>query len=398
MSTVTLSVSSASEQNLAARQPDELLAVGEASWELTPDRWVQQQLLRLTLASVLEARLLNVRAGRLAAFNLSADPEIVTLTQLAALHREHHGTAGQAFELAVADACNAGVPQVTQPLLEALQLLGVSPDAPPRMQVLGLEKIPALYAAEIADQLRTQLPADGMLRTGTPGRPANVDTVLARLTQTNWRSVPKPNGYEPQVSQQPRADAMLVSGLAMALVSIKLRETAVFRPGWAGVPIWITLDPGSPTQVYRRNEARCPTVVVKLGQGAWSTAFYEALNLLDVVARDVDLGHSTPRRGGRPWGNPIAAPIAFQLGKLRDEPIGAVAHELRRVHPAVLEQAEVDAAVGRSVLEIPILDAVGLHRGWQNESDHGALFAGQRHLFMPAEGNGRKRFERHYIH
>lgn len=72
-----------------------------------------QQLLRLALASVLEARLLNVRSSRLAAFDLSADPETVTRTQLAALHRAHSGTAGQAFELAVADACNAGVAEVT---------------------------------------------------------------------------------------------------------------------------------------------------------------------------------------------------------------------------------------------------------------------------------------------
>ena len=45
MSMVTLSVSCASEQELASKQTEGLLAIGDASWELTPDRWVQRGVL-----------------------------------------------------------------------------------------------------------------------------------------------------------------------------------------------------------------------------------------------------------------------------------------------------------------------------------------------------------------
>lgn len=382
MSAVVLPVSSASEQNLATKHSEALLTAGAQSWELTPERWVQQQLLRLTLASVLEARLLNVRSGRLADFDLAVDPDTVTLGQLAALQRPHRGTAGQAFELAVADACNAGVAEVAEPLAQALELLGVAPGGPPHLQVLGLEKIPPLRAAEFAEQLRVQLPADGVLRTGVPGRPANVDTVIARLTRASWSSLPKPNRNEPQESQLARADALLTSGSTMVPVSIKINERAVFRPGWAGVPIWVTLGPGVPTRVYRREDAKYPLVEVRLGQGHWSAMFYEALKLLDLVAHQLDLGRP-PRVRDPLWDSRLGAPVALQMTRMRSEPVSAVAQELRRVHPVVLERASADTAVDRSVLDVPVLDAAGLHAGWQQEADEGGLFVGQRHLFLP---------------
>lgn len=241
----------------------------------------------------------------------------------------------------------------------------------------------------MAEQVRVQPPLAGVLRTGGRGRPAPVDTVVARLTQASWSAVPRPIGFERQESQLSGADALLTSGSTVVPVSIKINERAVFRPGWAGVPIWITLTQGLPTRVLRREDARYPLVEVRLGQGEWSAMFYEALRLVDVVARRLDVGRS-PRFTDQLSGFRLGVPLALQLVKWPSEPISAVPEELRRVHPLVLERAEADSAVGRSVLDVPVLDASGLHAGWQPEVDEGALSVGQRHLFLSAgRGGGR---------
>jgi hypothetical protein len=77
---------------LPARDAAKVQRWAERSWELTPAAWVNQHPTPLTLACVLEARLLHVRTGRLRAFNLETDPDRVSLEELAALawrHKRH---------------------------------------------------------------------------------------------------------------------------------------------------------------------------------------------------------------------------------------------------------------------------------------------------------------------
>lgn len=100
-------------------------AAYDAGWNSTPAAYAQAQVVRLAVASILSARLLHVRKERFGAFGLVGNPEVVTVRQLAALHRPHRGTAGQAFELAVSDAVEAGEPFVCDKIRKGLRLLGV---------------------------------------------------------------------------------------------------------------------------------------------------------------------------------------------------------------------------------------------------------------------------------
>lgn len=368
-----VNIAAASETDDVLAHEDRLLDAAGESFELRPQSALKNQLTRLALASALEARLLNTSNDRLQAFNLSANPDQVSLRQLAALHRPHRGTAGQAFELAVADACNSGVPEVAGAFREAFRLLGYVDGGEPRVTVLGLEKVPADRASEVADHLRRQLPQNGVLHTGLRGRPASVETVVRRMTEASWIDIQRATGESIRASQLPRADALVAIGSRMVAASFKIRPTAIYRPGWSGVPIWVSLMPGSSTSVSIVERADYPTVAIYLGQSYWLTSFYDALDVLDRALTGIDL---------RPRAVAAASPLTRQLRLMRNEPISEVAAKLRAVHPDIRSLAFSDTSVAIAPFTAPVAEASALHAGWGNASANGELFMGQRHLFL----------------
>jgi len=118
----------------------------------------------------------------------------VRLEQLAVVFRPHNGNAGQAFELAVADAVNTGVPAIVDPLREAMKLLGVTDSGPLRMVTVGAEKVPAERQQEFWNVVAEAVGPDAVLRTGRRGRPAYPATTLSRLRASTWQSMKAPAG------------------------------------------------------------------------------------------------------------------------------------------------------------------------------------------------------------
>ena len=94
----------------------------------------------------------------------------MTLQQLAPLHLEHNGTAGQAFESAVADAVTAEDPEVTGLIRAGLRHLNLSGEGELSMVVLGMEKVPVEQRDDSGGGFCRV--ASGMGRSGRGGRPA----------------------------------------------------------------------------------------------------------------------------------------------------------------------------------------------------------------------------------
>lgn len=360
-------------------EPDEsavsdMRDAAERQWDAPPRQWAAAQTTRLLLASVLEARLLHVRQHRLGAFSLVKDPESVTLQQLAALSRGHAGTAGQAFELAVADACNAGHPDVVKLLREALEHVVAAPlEEPPRMTVLGLEKVPAVRRAGLAEELLGSLPSGGVLRTGRPGRPLGAERAVQRLTTSSWSSMSPDDDRD--VSQLARADALLTSGSHIAAVSLKLTPTDLRRhsAGWKDVPIWVTRSLWGTPEVRVSESSSHPMVVVHLArQGNFWGAFEGALRALDDALLLIDRGALVGPK----------SPLVQGLSVRRAQPIAQIAADLRDVDPAV------DAAFGRRIVtasrrkSVLTADLPGLARAWKEDAKSGNLLVGQAHLFF----------------
>ena len=372
----------------------------DRAWELSPQEWQDVQLTRLALASVLEARLLHVRDDRLSTYKLSKDPHQVTLRELSGLWRPHGGTAGQAFELAVADACQQGVAYVVEPLQKALRLLGVRDNEPPRMRVLGLEKVPPHRRTRFADDVLSDLAPGVPLRTGLAGRPRTAQNAMAQFTEGQLRHPHKQAGltsaqraehlaeHRAAFSQLARADALVYTNTAVVATSMKLNRSSVPRGGgWRDVPLWITRVRGTEgTSVYLDKEARVPTVVVELADSRWTTCFDLALDVLDVLLRRLDLGRYAASawlgRSGRPYLGTHSALIE-QLVKRADEPTAQVCAALRETHPGVREMFEAQIiATSSQPATIRSLDTHGMALGWEREAGSECLTVGQSHLFF----------------
>lgn len=270
--------------------------------DLTPGDMVRRSVLRLAVASALESRLVHVRRGRLDAFDLPRNPRKVRLDQLAALHRHHAGTAGQAFELAVTEAVRAGNPEVIGPIVKGLSLLRIATPSSLNMMVLGLEKIRAEEAEGFYSALEEMLPDDAVLRTGARGRPASVQTAVANLKQATWSNMGTgTQNPRRDLSQLGRADALLVADSAAVAVSMKITHTAVSRQtAWKDVPLWITTGRPSlrgPT-VSNESVGGLPKVVVRLSTDRWVGTFLTALHVVDHALARID---ATAIPSSQPW-------------------------------------------------------------------------------------------------
>lgn len=377
-----------------------LRELSENQWDLKPSQWRDTQLVRLALASALEARLLHVQRDRLYAFGLRRDPNGVTFRQLAALWRSHQGTAGQAFELAVADAVERRVPEVVQPIAEGLRLLNIADADQFQMVVLGLEKVPADQAERFYTDLGRLLPNEARMRTGKPGRPAKLGTVLERLASSSWTSMRVENPFarsglsgrveraERHLSQLGRADALLFTPSTVVPASLKIRCAAVERYGWKDVPMWISTARLPGRAQTRRVPGTHPLVSVELCPGQWVRHFEMALDVLDEALEFADLGKSA-RRGSMI--SLLYSPRDHLVRMLRlrsNQSIAEIVHQLRAVEPGVLDLFQAQTEATRVSAKVPLLGAKPLVNAWREDAAGAAVVVGQQHLFFKSPGVG----------
>lgn len=111
------------------------------------------------------------------------DIDNLTVGELAVLFREHAGSPGQGFELAMIDAINSGYGPVVDALQDALESINV-PMSRPRAVAMGLEKIvePEPFIQRVSEVLEGH-----RLVTGNRGRPAKVPNALRTLLSEGTR-------------------------------------------------------------------------------------------------------------------------------------------------------------------------------------------------------------------
>ena len=219
------------------------------------------------------------------------DPSRVTLQQLAPVpHLQHNGTAGQAFELAVADAVTAQDPEVTGLIRAGLRRLNLSGDGPLKHVggFLGMEKVPLEQRDDFWGQVLEVLPPGGRFRTGRPGRPPNAATAIERLAASTARSLrrPKPlagtrtRGGWPTVRAGPAqptgpggraGDVRFGPGGGVA-------ENQPLACAQGGVARRAVVAHGRPRRGGRgRRSASSPRVTVTLPADGWFSVFRDAL-------------------------------------------------------------------------------------------------------------------------
>lgn len=354
-------------------------AAFSAGFNGAAETWAREQVVRLAIASVLEARLLNVRSTRLAAFEMAADPHKVTMRQLSALQRPHAGTAGQAFELAVSDAVEAQNSEVCGALRTALRQLNIPVEGRLGMVVLGLEKVQPDRRDDFWAGVRRQLPEDGVLRTGGRGRPRSVTTALAQLQEANWKSMRDQADQEP-VSQLARCDAFITCGSVVVPVSFKINPWAARV--WKDVPLHITGRhtnmPGPPrvgpppSYMARNASGAWPAVLITFGGSIWYASFIAALATVDEVLDRLD-GRPAPRRSRK-------GALTEGLVRSADLTIAEVCEMLRKMPPQMEELAAGVQAV-RTSDTFPVADNKDLLQEWQDDGGLGRILNGQGHLF-----------------
>jgi hypothetical protein len=242
----------------------------------------------------------------------------VTLRQLAALWRTHNGTAGQAFELAVADAVEHRVPEVVQAIAAGLRLLNIADADDFQMVVLGLEKVPAGQAEAFYTELGRLLPDGARMRNGKSGRPATMRAVLEQLASSSWSSMRMGDLPAHQVisgrgessdggpSQLGCADALLFTPSAVVAASLKIRCSAVHHSGWKDVPLWISTSPHATSRASAVPGPHPLVSVELMSQGQWVRHFQLALDILDTALECADLGRRSPNKDMRWRGYSLA--------------------------------------------------------------------------------------------
>ena len=377
----------------------------ESAYGMPTKLWTRIQLTRLAAASVLQARLLHVKASRLEVFNLVRDPERVTLQQLAPLQLVHRGTAGQAFEIAVADAVNRQRPEVTDPIRAGLRLLNLTAEEPLRMIVLGLEKVPIQFRSELWADVRAALPDNGKMRTGMRGRPANVETVISKLAAMSAADMQRPRtgpdrsqlterDRRDRDSQLGRADALLACGADLVAVSLKINRRASRDETWRAVPLWITVGPEAvarPWSASGYGPRQSPRVSVELASQGWFALFRDALDAVDLaldqINRDRAISDVLLLGTASGWDSPtehvpVPLAVAQTMWQLRRETVSQVVAELQRVHPGLREAAGA-FALGQDQVQLNSLNVPAALEGWATESEEARLFQAQTHLFRP---------------
>lgn len=354
------------------------------------DGWSEAQLSRLMLASALQSRLNNTASASFAAFDRPRDASTITLRQLALLTRSHYGQAGQAFEIAVADACNASVESVVEPIQRALHAMGlVSPD-PPRILLLGLEKVHPSNRDAFYRAVFETLPDELKLTTKSVGRPMSATAMLEQISRMNWRSLNEDAiGARPidgtqaprwQTSQMGRADAIVYTSDYMTLASLKIQQRDIDPLGWKHVPLWITVGGKRPIRPQQQ-AARCPTYIAALRPDSLAlVAFRAALAVLDAVVarlgkiRPIAPGAAVPPPGTNTTNEMVYDSLVRTLVARADQPVEQILADLHEsVHPGVREMIEPQFTLRATLAVVPILDNSAARAAWKLAGDQGRL-------------------------
>lgn len=335
-----LSSDPAATADLRAATRDDPLSV--------PD-WVLLQRVGALVVSVLQARLVHIRESRLDGFALPRDPAQVTLRQVAALHRGHHGTLGQGFEIAVCDAINDQVPGVVSPVQDALAGLGVR-EPVVRADLLALENVPVAQRPDVVDGLRDALADGSRLKTGTRGQPALIGTTLQRWAAGTL------DASDPDADQTPRADVLISTESHWhVLASLKVNPWHVDWVGWRNVPLWIVGDARGALPPTRRPVQRFPVQVAGVGS-RWMQRLRTAHDVVDTALAGIDGSHAPLSGMARPnqgalgrYGN-----LVRWLTRRAKETVQGVIDELRaRVAVGALGEIADPAQV---TVTVPVAD------------------------------------------
>ncbi|MGY1635431.1 hypothetical protein ACI78V_02105 [Geodermatophilus sp. SYSU D00742] len=313
--------------------------------------------LRLMFAgSVLQALTIHLRQGRGRLFDLDTrDVGSLTVGQLAALLRTHRGSAGQGFELAVADALNAGVPGVVVPVRDALERVGV-PMTEPRAVVMGLEKTanPAVLAAVVAEAV-----AGRRLRTGRVGGQPLAARAVERLIAAG-------TAIRAERGALSYADLIVYDGAGPAAVTTSVKIAPVGYNVPADPPrLWITT--GNPARLRDDLPSFCAVAAV----GGPVLAAYQTVHAQVVGALAALDRQRTPPPGvvtevlRSRWRQPVRA--AFEELYSRAEAAPQLTE--RRLHLVTAEMPDEFAGYGETATESglvvlrrrPLSDFVGLH-------------------------------------
>jgi len=368
--------------------------------------WRNAELLRLMAAAVLQSYLKNTRQVRLDRVGLDRHPDTVTLAQLAVVHRDHPGVAGQSFEFAVAAAVNAGLPAVTERIKGALHQLAIPTDGPLGMVLLGLEKVAPRDKDLVYRLVLEQLPDGGVLRSGSRGRPMSAASALERIGKQDWHRLRTaerehqrrdPGGTREWadrdaaelartgVSQLARADALIYCGTAIVPTSLKVNPNAIARYGWKDVPLWITSSraaAGPDVWEYPvPPQFRCPSAVAVL-DGPFGTdgIFLQAVTAIDVILTAIDRGTSPSARYGRG-----TMELWRDLRRFADRPLtDAISYLELGSNPVVRELAGPLVITRNEVVTIPVLNNPVVKDTFTQPAKEGTLFTVQPHLFLPS--------------
>lgn len=245
----------------------------------------------LMAASILQALMLHVRRDRGSAFGLDTrDPNSLTIAQLAALLRPHNGSAGQAFEFAVADSINFERPRAVQERIrEAVAAIGVSMQRPGAV-VIGLEKVadPSAFTEALHPLL-----SDHHLRTAGPGRPANAMNAIKNYLRDG-------GGVDYRRGELAAADLLVYDrgGHNAITASVKIGY-ARWNRRWDNMAhprLLLTTD-----MDVRRFTKHLPpgTAAVGIADASWMADFQHTFNHLLGHLEDIDLGR-TPRAPSGP--------------------------------------------------------------------------------------------------
>lgn len=343
-----------SEQQIAA-----LAEHSSEQWTTAPSDWVTQQVVRLAIAALLTARL-EPRPGVASRHPLPSDPAAVTLAELATLFRPHVDLSAQAFELAVVESVNAGVPAAVDPVRDGLRRVGVTGRDPIRVVALGLDKLPPRARQAFWEGVRTSdtvtavVDAVSSRRPGEHGRPHDVSGL--------------------DRSQLARADALAVAGGRTTPLGFSSRASA--GGSWVDIPLGVVRR--------EREAARRPDrgpdhgVEVRLGGEGWTDAFETALDAVSTAMRQLDLG-TKPKGGLRG----LSAALVQRLVAAGGRTVADVCGSLRDLEPTALALFDHQVVTTHVPVAVPVVDDELFVQLWLPTSAlAGPLVTGSADLFL----------------
>jgi len=334
---------------------DHLSALAERSadaWTSTPSQWVGDQVVRLAVAQVLESRLASVDPERLQRASLSADPEELTLGALAGLFRPHVDLAAQAFQVAIVEQLNAGLPALTDPVREALRRSGITGRDRIQAIALGLDKVPGRARQEFWRSLAASPAVSGLV------------DALATGAGSDGHDVTKLDR-----SHLARADVVLAAGgrTVAAVVGQPPREAG---GSWLGAALAVNRQPSNPL--------RPGAVEVLVRPTGWTEAHDAALGAVSAAMQELDLG-GKPR--GRVAG--VGAAVAARLAAAKQRTVADVLTSLRAVDPFVAEVYGPQITTTPVRVAVPVVEDERLMELWLPTSAlAGPLFTGATDLYV----------------